>query len=418
MIFPIVSSFFTAIAAPCYFHLISFLQPAFFIFLKRYYIKINKEVRIMHDKGKITAYQMALMIYPTIYATAVLMVPEITGQYVGRDSWAAPILGSLNGFFTAYVLYKLHKMYPNESLIQYSKHIIGPFLSKILGLFYLFFFLYMCGFILKEYSFFIGISLLPKTPMIAIIGSVVIMASLAITGGVEILGRASQLFVPIFILPIPIFTIMLLKDLDPKNVLPILEHGLLPLLQGSAAPQAWFSEVFLISMFLPFLKDPEKGLKWSFISLFAVLLSLVSLNLLTTFLFGEMTASYTFPVFKAVRIISLSDFFEHLEAGIITIWILGAYIKITVFYYALVLGTAQWLNLSDFKPIVLPFGLLISLFAIWEFANLQEQFEFSKFIFPFYVPFMLTVLPTILLIIAKIRTRNTMKKEPPRISNY
>jgi spore germination protein KB len=158
--------------------------------------------------------------------------------------------------------------------------------------------------------------------------------------------------------------------------------------------------------------------KWSIITVFAVMLSLVSLNLLNIFLFGELTLSYTYPVFKAIRYISLSDFFEHLEAAIIAIWLLGAFIKITVFYYALVLGTAQWLRLSDFKPIILPLGFLISLFSIWEFYNLQEQTEFSEIVFPLYVPLMSTVLPALLLLIAKFRKRDLQKKKAnSRLSN-
>ncbi|MFD0051866.1 endospore germination permease [Actinomycetes bacterium NPDC127524] len=365
----------------------------------------------MIEKGKISAFQMALILYPTIYATAILIVPAITGKYAGRDMWMSPILGSLMGFFTIFIMYKLHEIYPNETIIEYSKHIIGTILAKILGIAYILFFLYLGGFIMREYATFIIISFLPKTPMVVIIGSIILVSAMAVSGGVEVIGRASLIFVPLFILPIPVFMLLLAKDLDFKTILPIMENGMMPIIRGAFAPQAWFSEVFLMAMLLPYIKDRQKAVKWSIITVFAVMLSLVSLNLLNIFLFGELTLSYTYPVFKAIRYISLSDFFEHLEAAIIAIWMLGAFIKITVFYYALVLGTAQWLRLSNFKPIILPLGFLISLFGIWEFYNLQEQTEFSEIVFPLYVPLMSTVLPALLLVIAKFRKRDLLKKK-------
>ncbi|CRK83274.1 GerAB/ArcD/ProY family transporter [Neobacillus massiliamazoniensis] len=365
----------------------------------------------MIEKEKISAYQMALMIYPTILATAILMVPAITGKYAERDMWISPILGSLNGFFTAFILYQLHKIYPKESIIQYSRHIIGPILGKILGFVYLFFFLQTGGIVLREYAIFISISFLPKTPPTSvIIGSIVLVCAFAVRGGLEVLGRAAQLFVPIFIFLIPMTLILLLKDLDPKNMVPIMEHGLMPSILGAATPQAWFSEVFFISMMLPFLTDREKGMKWSMITVLTIMFSLVSLNLLAVFLFGETANSYIFPIFTAIRYISIASFFEHLESFIIVIWVLGAFIKISVFYYALVLGTTQWLHLSDYRPLVFSLGFLLVLFGKWGFFNLQQMTEWLGTIYPFYATFLLTLIPMVLLFIAMIRKRISQKR--------
>ncbi|MCW1941527.1 hypothetical protein OMD49_27905 [Bacillus anthracis] len=52
----------------------------------------------MLEKGKISAFQMAFMILPTITATAVLIVPSISSKYAERDMWISPIFASLNGF--------------------------------------------------------------------------------------------------------------------------------------------------------------------------------------------------------------------------------------------------------------------------------------------------------------------------------
>lgn len=358
----------------------------------------------MIEKGKISSVQMAFMVVPTIMATVILVVPAITGKYAGRDMWISPILGSLNGFFTVFIAYQLHKRYPKESIVQYSEYIVGRILGKILGFIYLFFFLHISGIIAREYGNFIVDSFLPKTPMIVVIGSMVLICAFAVRGGVEVLGRTAQLLVPIFMLS-PFLFLLLIPDFKLTNVFPIMEHGIMPLIFGAAAPQAWFSEVFLISMLLPFVTDREKGRQWGMISIVVVMLFLVFESIVTVFLFGTSVVSYTYPVFLALRYISVATFFEHLEALAITIWVLGAFIKISVFYYALVLGTAQWLHLSDYRPIVFPMGFLVTLFGIWASSNEQELAQFLDTIAPFYIPSIFTLLPMLLLFITIIKKK-------------
>jgi spore germination protein KB len=144
-----------------------------------------------------------------------------------------------------------------------------------------------------------------------------------------------------------------------------MENGLISSFRGSVVPQSWFSEFILVSFFFPYLTDKEKGIKWGFISVFSVMFLMILTNLTTLLLFGNMTANLTYPVMVATRYISIADFLEHLESIVMAIWVAGTFVKITVFYYSLVLGTAQWLKLSDYRPIVLPIGFLLILFGIW-----------------------------------------------------
>ena len=95
------------------------------------------------EKGKISSLQMAFLMYPTIVATAVLGVPSITAKYAKTDLWLSPILASLIGYATVYITYKLHKLYPKQTVIQFSEHIIG----RIRGKFSVF---YSCFFISRS----------------------------------------------------------------------------------------------------------------------------------------------------------------------------------------------------------------------------------------------------------------------------
>ena len=89
------------------------------------------------EKGKISALQMAIMMYPTIVATTIISVPSITAKYAKNDLWLSPIFASFIGYVTVYIAYKLHKLYPKQTVIQFSEQIMGRFAGKMLGLFIL-----------------------------------------------------------------------------------------------------------------------------------------------------------------------------------------------------------------------------------------------------------------------------------------
>ncbi|GIM47649.1 germination protein [Collibacillus ludicampi] len=359
----------------------------------------------MIEKGKMSAFQMAIILYATVLATAILIVPSLTSRIAGRDLWLSPIWASLIGFFTVYVAIQLHKLYPGETIIQYCQHLLGSFPGKVIGFLYLISFVYFCGIILREYAEFIVGNFLTNTPMVVVIGSLIFVCAVAVRGGVEVIGRSAQTFSGLFIFPLLLMILMLLPDWKINNMFPVLEHGIMPSIMGAATPQAWFSEVFLMTFFLPFVTDRVKVRKYGYVTVFVILLTLVITNVTALFVFGKMTPMLVYPVMNAASYVNIADFLEHLEAVVMAVWVAGAFVKINAFYYALVLGTAQWLNLSDYRPLVLPYGILITLFSFWSLPNLQVVAHLLETIIPFNLPLFFTVIPSLLLFISLIRNK-------------
>jgi spore germination protein KB len=108
-------------------------------------------------------------------------------------------------------------------------------------------------------------------------------------------------------------------------------------------------------------------------------------------------------VLESARYISVADFIEHVESILAAIWIMGLFVKVTVFYYAVVIGMSQWLNLSDHRAVVLPVGFLIVLMSMWAAPDLQKMFDFIVTTYPFYKITVQTLIPTVLLLIALLR---------------
>ncbi|GGJ96426.1 germination protein [Lentibacillus kapialis] len=354
------------------------------------------------EKGRISALQMAILMYPTILATAILTLPATTAAYADRDMWLSPFWGSLAGFLAVYNAYKLNTLYRKETLIQYSQHIIGFIPGKVLGFFYIFYFLHNESLVVKQYGDFVAGIFLPETPMIVVNIAMVVVCGFAVRGGLETVARTAQIFIPVSFLLWIIVIILLIPELELTNMLPIMENGIMPSIKGAYILQSWFSLFIMVAFLLPFLKNHKKGLKWGMYSVTGVLFTMVITNLATLLIFGNMTSNFLYPVMDAARYVSLADFLQHIEALVMAIWVSGTFIKITVFYYVVVLGTAHWLKLSDYRPIVLPIGFLIAVFTVWT-PGMQVVSQYFATTSIIYSVLFQTILPLLLLIVAVFR---------------
>ncbi|MCY9666155.1 endospore germination permease [Paenibacillus alginolyticus] len=354
------------------------------------------------DKGKISAFQLGLMMYPTVLATGLLALPTITAQYAKNDLWLTSIFASILGFISVYIATRLHELYPKMTVIQYSERILGKIPGKLVGFVFFVFTLHSTGIISRQYADFVKGNFLFKSPILLVISSIILLTAFAVRGGVEILARSAVIFTPIFILPIFIL-LVLIPDMDVKNIFPILSHGIIPVIKGSAAPMGWVSEFFIMTFFLPYLADPEKGGKWGFISLSAITLSMIYVNLLILFLLGPDVGNKTYPVFVAFRYISVGNIFENMEALLLAMWVVGNFIKIGVFYYAAVLSFGQWLNLSEYRPYVFPLGIFIVALSMWDLPSFTRLAFFITYFDTFYLLSVLLLIPLLLLIVALLR---------------
>ncbi len=358
------------------------------------------------EKGKISSLQMAVMMYPTIIATAILSVPSVIAKYAKNDLWLSAIFASIVGYVTVYLAYKLHQLYPKQTVIQFSEQIIGRFAGKMFGFIFLFIYIQSTGIVIRGYAEFIVDSFLVNTPISVIMASMIFLCAITLQGGLEVLGRAAELFFPIFVVPLFILIILLIPDLEFKNIFPILGDGMIPPMKGAIVPGGgWFAEFFLLTFFLPFLADQKNGMKYGMMTVFAVMMTLVAVNLIVLFVLGPTTATRVYPLMQVARYISIADFFEHLESIVMAIWVVGAFVKISVFYYVTALGTAQWLNLSSYRSVVWPLGIIIVEFSFWSLPNTMGLARYNIGVVPIIGLLIQVIMPLFLLVVAVVRKR-------------
>ncbi|SHE14514.1 Spore germination protein YndE [Chlamydia abortus] len=333
--------------------------------------------------------------------------PSMMAKNAEKDLWLSAIWGSTSGFLTVYLAWKLHRLFPNQTIVQQLEQVFGRWFGKLLAGIFLFFIMHASGLIIREYGEFIVGTLLTRTPINVVMGCIVFVSAFAVHGGIELLGRFSTIVAPVFVLLILVLFLMLLPDYRVDNMLPVMENGIIPSLKGSIISHAWFMEFLLITFLFPYVHDQSKTLRRGMLAVLGMLITMIVTGFTSLLLLGNNTATFNFPVFIASRYISLADFLEHVESIVMVLWMLGGFVQISMWYYALVLGTTQCLKLTEYRPIVFPFSFILIAFSIWATPNFQKMvvhFFTTASVFSFII---LIALPLLLLLAAFIRRRMT-----------
>ncbi|MWC27245.1 GerAB/ArcD/ProY family transporter [Paenibacillus sp. MMS18-CY102] len=354
------------------------------------------------EKGRISAAQLSILAFMSVLATSLLTAPGIVATAARQDMWLSPLLASGVGFTIMWILVKLNELHPNETLIQYAVTLLGRPIGKLIGVFYLFFSIYTTSSVLRQFTDFVKLTFLLKTPSFVISSSMALICALCVRGGIETVSRLPMLLLPfiaVFILMIYMPSII---ELKMYKFQPILGDGPGPSLIGAFKLMSWLPVFTFTNYYLPYVANKRHILRWAYLSV-TLFTSVVCITFVIVYaVLGPATANYAYPFMVIARFISFTEFFEHLESIVMMIWTIEIVIRIIFGMYGTSLGLAQWLNLPDYKPVVIPLGMLLVLFSYWGISN--SYFVSSPQMILFYLLFGL-VIPAILLVIGLIRHR-------------
>ncbi|MHB1043165.1 MAG: GerAB/ArcD/ProY family transporter [Eubacteriales bacterium] len=356
------------------------------------------------EQGKIDSSQAVMLMMTMVLPTAILTVPALTVKFARQDAWLSIIAATLAGLLIARLVVSLSLRFPGKTLFEYAEEILGRVPGKIVGLLYIWWFLHMNALVIREFGVFLVTAMMPETPIIVfhIVGVAVV--AYMVRNGLEVLSRVNQLFIPITGLLVIIF-ILSTKDMKLVRLLPVFDAGLIPIVKGAAVPASWLGEIVTLTMIIPYLKKPKEAHRVAALSILLISFFLTASILEALLIFGPHVAGrWVFSTFNAVRVVSIANFLERLESVIMAGWVLGGFVKVGVFYYAAVLGSAQWLELKDYRPLVAPVGVILVALSILIHEGVVDLLDFLARVWPPYALIVFQVgIPLTLLIVALAR---------------
>nr|WP_277345881.1 GerAB/ArcD/ProY family transporter [Paenibacillus sp. HB172176] len=349
--------------------------------------------------------QIGVLLFVFMTGSSTINIPGTLIGKAGNGAWLSLLLSGFGGLCMLLMLLFLNRRFPDLSYVDYSREIIGNFLTVLFGLLSITFILQMESAIVVDIGLFMVSSMLRETPMYAFTFLIFLIAGLTARAGIEIMARMFTLLMLLSTLSVFIVLAMGLPDYHANFLLPILPKGFKPVIHGAVFTFGFpFVEIFLFGMLLQYVNVGERKLipKSMIIALAASLLTLLLSTISGILVFGDYAADKPYSLFAVARIVEFQEIIQRIESIIGISLILGSFMKATITIYVFSMFAGRLFRLKDCSVLVMPLALIGFLMGLVTFDSISQWGNMVTVVHPvwtaavFSFPLLLVTLSAIL----------------------
>lgn len=359
------------------------------------------------EQDRLSRSQMVTLVLFTVIGDMALVYPSVMTSGAHQDAWIAALISIPLGLATVRLMLSASNINPKKTIIELSQQVLGTWAGGAVAWSYLFFFLIATSTYVREIEDFMSTQIYESTPSGVIGFMSIILLVYGLRLGLETLGRSAQIFFPFFAAFLICLIVLLFPEVKLERIYPVMDTPfpdmLHTVLYGVFYP---FGELCVFLMIYPYVKKQKNLHRNMFIFL---LIGAVALNLILFLSLSVLGAYFSEHTFYAAYIlaqrINIADSLQRIEALMATAWIMSTYFKTALFFYAFVLGTAQLLKLTSYRPLIFPAAFLI--FGLTHLIS-KDIIFYVKEVPAYWVDWNLThalVYPLLLLLVHRLRKR-------------
>lgn len=358
----------------------------------------------MVDNEKISGTQLCVFIVLAVLGVGAFSLPRQVAEAAGNDGWVTVLLGGAATFFDYFLISRLARKFPGDTLVEISMKITGKYVSYILLLIFWLYMLLVVSMTIRIFGEVVKMSILKRTPIEVILISLLVLVLALVRGGVEPIVRFDQVVFPIIVVTIVFIIIFALPRTDPTNILPFFRTSPDRIIKGTYQTMYSYGGFELVLLILPFIREPRKILRPGFISFLIIAGIYLSVVILSLFKFGALDVTkLIWPTLSLIRSIEIpGSFIERSEAIVMATWILLAFTAICPVTYGLALLPSRVSKQKEFKhfcSIVLPIIYILALIP----DNISDAYAFLGAISTYMETPAIFLIPILLLIVSSIR---------------
>ncbi|MES9793590.1 GerAB/ArcD/ProY family transporter, partial [Priestia megaterium] len=212
------------------------------------------------EKAKISASQLFILMVLFELGTSLLLPVAMEAK---QDAWLAILLGMLGSLVLFVIYYKLYSYYPDLLPTEYMQKILGKAIGSVLAFLYISYFIYDVARVLRDIGEMLLTFSYSDTPLFIANALLILVIIYTVQKGIEVVARSGELFfIFMYVLAVTGFLLIVCSGLiDFKNLQPVLEDGILPVLKVVFIQTLYFpfGEAILFTMILPYLNNPKKA---------------------------------------------------------------------------------------------------------------------------------------------------------------
>lgn len=297
---------------------------------------------------KISNRQLFWMIIMMEIGINLLITMTATIRSTKQDAWISYILAGIMALVITYTAARLSSRYPKQTLIEFSAAILGKWGGRLIVIPFILQWFWVMSLILRDEYLFIRLNVLYKTPDWIVIGTMIgVVLYTVYHGGLEAIGRVSELWGPILMIILALTFGLTFNNLNWPMLLPVYaDTGPVTIAGGAFAPLSLLSEAVLLMMLFPFSDHPGKEARKALllaVGFSSVILLFGVLWVLMTF--GPAVGGrLQFPFFEMVKLVYLMEFIQNMDIFVMAVWLVCIFVKLSIHMFITSYGVAQWIG--------------------------------------------------------------------------
>ncbi|MED3762232.1 GerAB/ArcD/ProY family transporter [Peribacillus frigoritolerans] len=364
------------------------------------------------EKANISGYQLFVLIFLFEMGSA-LLVP-LAGE-AKQAAWLVILIAMVGGFLLFFIYYGLFQYYPDQLLTEFVRSILGNFLGRIVAFLYILYFIYLAARVLRDFGDTLLTFAYPHIPLFVANAAFILVVVYTVRKGVEVLTRTGELFFVLENLLLMTFFLLIVASgmIHLNNLKPVIEMNVTEMVKMAFTKTIFFpfGEIISFLMIFPYLNEPKRLKKIGISSIAAAGIFLAIIMAMNIAVLGvDLTTRSQYPLLSLIQSIEVAGFLERLDVYFLFLLMIGGFIKISVFTYVAVTGTANVFNVKQPSRLAYPVGFVILMSSIIIASSFTEHMHEGLGAVPIYIhlPFQV-IIPLLLLIIAFFKNRKKKK---------
>lgn len=358
------------------------------------------------NKIKITNHQLFALTACFTCGSSAIAISASVAALAKNDSWISSILSTLFGLLVLWMLCILWRNNKGMTFIEILKSIFGKYLGTAVSIYFIFFCLIADSQIVYYIGQFMTTEVTTETPSFVINAVFIIVIVIALLYGIETIARSYEILFYFVSFLFASFMILVLPNVKIKNLEPVFEGGVVPVLKGSLLLSSFLIFPFIILlMILPKNANNTKEARKSFINGYLWGSAIIFISTLFSILVlgSEITSSCQFPVYMLGKEINIGTILTRLEFVTAAVWFTTILLRGIFYFYAALVGLVQLLKINDYKKLIIPLGFIIVVMSEVVYPDVIYKSQWDTFT---WVPFAATfglILPILMIIVSKIK---------------
>lgn len=354
-------------------------------------------------KEMLTSRQTVCLLSMFLFGSAAIIG---SGTEVAQDSWIALLMAAAFSAPFFLLLGRLGRLFPDKGFFELVETLLGKIAGKVVIALMTWYCLHLCALVLRDFSEFVGVCVMPETPHMPIMLIVMMAVIYLVKSGVETMGKWSIFMLPVILTVLTMTVLLSMNTMDPSRLLPVMSHDI-----GAIAKSSYMFVAFPYLETVVFLcafqgaRDSRYPYKPYILAFLLATAALVIIDLRNTMLLGSQVLDVVyFPSYVAVKVIRLGDIISRIEGSIAMNYVIGGVAKISVCLLGAAKGVERLLGLRGHKQFVLPLGLLAAALCGALYHSNVELYAFLEVYQIYAIPFQIFI-PLLIWILAEIRAR-------------